>query len=62
MWDLLVSEAKDIIERENIKYYTISKYIQPNYGILKLNLRTFPSQEAKEAWESRKHGFEEIIK
>ena len=62
MWNALVSEAKDIIEKENIKYYTISKYIQPNYGILKLNLRTFPSQEAKEAWESRKHGFEEIIK
>lgn len=62
MWDILVSEAKDIIEKENIKYYTISKYIQPNYGILKLNLRTFPSQEAKEAWESRKHGFEEVIK
>ena len=62
MWDILVSEAKDIIEKENIKYYTISKYIQPNYGILKLNLRTFPSQEAKEAWDSRKHGFEEIIK
>ena len=61
MWNALVSTAKNIIERENIEYYTISRYIQPNYGILILNLRTFPSQEAKEAWESRKHGFEEII-
>ena len=61
MWNALVSAAKNIIERENIEYYTISRYIQPNYGILILNLRTFPSQEAKEAWESRKHGFEEII-
>lgn len=61
MWNALVSTAENIIERENIEYYTISRYIQPNYGILILNLRTFPSQEAKEAWESRKHGFEEIV-
>lgn len=58
----MVSKAKAIIERENIEYYTISKYVQPLYGILRLNLRIFPSQEAKEAWEGRNHAFEEIIK
>lgn len=61
VWDALVSRAKGIIERENIEYYTITRYIQPNYGILKLNLRIFPSQEAKEVWDRRKHGSEEII-
>lgn len=62
VWETLVDKAKGIIKRENIEYYTISKYIEPLYGILRLNLRVFPSQEAKDAWESGKHGREEIIK
>lgn len=62
VWERLVDKAKDIVEREHIEYYTISKYIEPLYGILRLNLRVFPSQEAKDAWDSGKHGREEIMK
>lgn len=30
VWEALVEKAKDIIQRENIEYYVISKYIEPN--------------------------------
>lgn len=52
MHDMLIAEANRIIERDNIKYYSIEDYQEPNYGIMGVNLRVFDTKEIYEKYIS----------
>lgn len=52
MHNMLVEEANRIIKRDNIKYYIIKDYQQPNYGIMGVNLTVFDTKEIYEKYIS----------
>ena len=52
MHNMLIEEANRIIKRDNIKYYIIQDYQEPNYGIMGVNLRVFDTKEIYEKYIS----------